>query len=173
MRRRLSWWSLKFLLNPTDGLFFPYAMTLFSDVSRLAECFDILSRIWSPDELARVADDIGDSRVYLRLISKDALRHFLDNSKIDWDEHDFEQMASQFLTHWPQEDKLRTGHITAIKAQLVRSGIVVPYRLLRPFILETVYNISLNEVNGTGGQGCVVAPSLNTVKRVTEGASSV
>ena len=139
--------------------------SLQNELSCLVACFAKTRDPWHLKELAEVLEGADEDLEYQPKPSNDALRKFVDNDETEWDDDDWKQMIKEFHEEWPDIDEITAVDVSVLKAQLVESGILVDYRLLRPFVLEPTFN--METLRSTGNKlDSVAAISLATVERV-------
>jgi hypothetical protein len=148
----------------------------------LLEMFLHSGQEWHIHEAARLAREAWPDLKYAPLPSYQALRSLVDNEveAETWTEENSEQVIAEFYQRWPDAHDdfalLAPPDITEMKRQLVSNNIIVEYRLLRPFILESKGRMVERELEAAPGvepdMANVCVRSLETVKRILGKAES-
>lgn len=110
----------------------------------LSSGFEKTKKRWFLEELQRVLEEV-DKDANFALIEHD-LRDFADaDEDFDFNEDRAQIFVEHFQERWPEVKHVTVDNVIALREAMVEAGFALEYRLLRSFVAEGVYRLTLSK----------------------------
>lgn len=115
-----------------------------NEILCLARGFEKTKKSWYLKELQLVLEELDEDTNFAP-IDHD-LRDFTDgDDEFDFDRDQAQIFVDHFNERWPEVRHVTVDRVMSLKKGMVEAGIVLEYRLLRSFVAEGAYRLSLSQ----------------------------
>jgi hypothetical protein len=96
--------------------------------------------MWHLEELASILQQADEDLIYMPPASNTVMRKFVNNDE-EFEDGDGALMLKELGQLWPDLEEIDATDLELLKGDLVKTDIILEYRLLRPFLAEAFFQI--------------------------------